>query len=145
MVSYLLRFRLHTDASIEATQAYERKYNDLSSGVLQQFEPYIAAWLRVLSKGRIGTKEDRTPSARDEGGIGTKDRRQIRIYMKRELIPFLRYGEITLRATPSSDGRAGWTTKELVQFGHAFKAVMEADGVGGVDFYIAVCIKDIVL
>ena len=144
MVAYLLRFRPHTDATIEAIRNYQRKYEDLSSGVLQRFEPYISAWVRVLSKERVGTKDDRTPSVRDEGGIGTKNRRQIRIYMKRELIPFLRYGEITLRATPSTDNSYGWTVEELIRFGHAFKAVIEADGVEGVDFYIAVCIKDIV-
>lgn len=144
MAVHLLRFRPHTDASSEAIKIYQRKYIDLSSGDLRQFEPYLAAWIRVLSRGKVGTKDDRTPSARDEGGIGTKNGRQIRIYMKRELIPFLRYGEVTLRATPSPDGALGWTLKELINFGHAFKAVLEADGVGGVDFYIAVCIKDIV-
>ena len=156
--TYLLRFRLHADAPADVKEKYNKIYIPLCGAKGYSYflgvedthvddekllHDMLKRWLIILESENVGTPTDRQLLDRAEGGIGGNSNladRQIRFDNGREKISRLRFGEITLRAMPSDDGKTAWTPGELVSFGNAFVKVVEYyTGTNGViDFYLAI-------
>jgi len=153
--SYLLRFRLYTDASDDVKYRYKKVYEEIvatdtnrrKSGkwslCRKHIEKYLNPWIWKLNEYGVGNPSDRQLLNRDEGGIGgdcNRTERQIRFYNDQEvLLCGGKFGEITLIALPSDDGTSFWVPDELKQFGEAFSEMLndQIKTSGAIDFYIA--------
>ena len=141
--TYLMRFRLHSDASLEHRGCYNKIYMEILSNDRAMFDKYIYAWMSMLKEKHIGTETDRKYLDRFEGGIGgnsNNTNRQIRLHNDYELLcTWHKYNEITFQAVPSDNGESTWDTNELLEFGNAFKEVLETYmNSRCIDFYIAI-------
>jgi len=140
-MSYLLRFRLHTDAPSKIKKRYEKVYEDIV--IREKVTLYLNYWIWKLEGDEIGKLSDRQLLDRCEGGIGgdsNKTDRQIRFHNEMERMSCGRtFGEITLLSIPSDDGTETWTPEELKQFGEAFSEMLndQIGTSGAIDFYVA--------
>lgn len=142
--AYLLRFRLLRDAEADARKRFSSVHRDFLSINQVRFDPYIRSWIQVLESEGAGRGVDRQYLRRAEGGIGGNDNwscRQMRLFNRlSSKLKRWNFREITIRAEPSLDAIEVWTRDELLEFGEAFKRVIEERvAPGSIDFYIALC------